>query len=93
MLQKIIIKLKLIRFEVMFIVQACQNNRLINLLAFALLFSSPKYYVICWIVEVSSVWIAEEFKKFVRSQLLFNSPKQMHHTAQDSKLYCNLVGL
>ena len=40
-LQQINIKLKLIRFEVMFIVQACQNNRLINLLAFAFLFSSP----------------------------------------------------
>ena len=52
------------------------------------------YYVICWIVEVSSVWIAaEEFKKFERLQLLFNSFKQMHPLcfarATLSLLYCN----
>ena len=52
------------------------------------------YYVICWIVEVSSVWIAaEEFKKFESLQLLFNSFKQMHPLcfarATLSLLYCN----
>ena len=52
------------------------------------------YYVICWIVEVSSVWIAaEEFKKFVRLQLLFNSFKQMHPLCFATLSYCNQFGL
>ena len=93
-MQQINIKLKLIRFEVMFIVHCTSlskqpSHQFVSICLPLLL----TYYVICWIVEVSSVWIAEEFKKFVRLQLLFNSLKQMHHKAQDSKLYCNLVGL
>ena len=52
------------------------------------------YYVICWIVEVSSVWIAaEEFKKFARLQLLFNSFKQMHPLCFATLSYCNQFGL
>ena len=56
-------------------------------LFYVYLYLNLYFVLIIWIVEVPSVWISEEFKKFARLQLLFNSFKQMH---QCGKLVFNV---